>query len=106
MIIDTPGMRELGNLDIGQGLNEVFDEISELSKQCRYHDCSHLQEDGCAILEAVNQGRISRDRYQNFIKMTKEAQFLEMSYLEKRKRDRTFGKMVKSVKKQQSKHGK
>ena len=97
MIIDTPGMRELGNFAVDTGIDGTFDEITELSEQCRYNDCSHTQEQGCAILAALNEGTISQERYQNFIKLNKESAFYEMSYLERKRKDKRFGKFVKSV---------
>ena len=100
MIIDTPGMRELGNFAVDTGIHSTFDEIAELSNQCRYNDCSHTQEQGCAILAALKDEVISQDRYQNFIKLNKESAFYEMSYLEKRHKDKKFGKFVKSVMKE------
>ena len=100
MIIDTPGMRELGNFAVDTGIHSTFDEIAELSNQCRYNDCSHTQEQGCSILAAVKDGIISQERYQNFIKLNKESAFYEMSYLEKKRKDKKFGKFVKSVMKE------
>ena len=97
MIIDTPGMRELGNFAVDTGIHITFDEIAELSNQCRYNDCSHTQEQGCAILAALKDGMISQERYQNFIKLNRESAFYEMSYLEKKRKDKKFGKFVKSV---------
>lgn len=97
MIIDTPGMRELGNFAIETGIDGTFDEIAALTNQCRYNDCSHTHEQGCAILAALKDGIISQDRYQNFIKLKKESAFYKMSYLEKRHKDKQFGKHVKSV---------
>jgi ribosome biogenesis GTPase len=100
MIIDTPGMRELGNFAVDNGIHSTFDEIAELSKQCRYNDCSHTKEQGCSILAALKDGIISQERYQNFIKLNKESAFYEMSYLEKKRKDKKFGKFVKSVMKE------
>ena len=97
MIIDTPGMRELGNFDIRTGIQSTFVEIDALSGQCHFNDCTHTQEDGCAILAAVETGRISNERYQNFMKLNRESAFYEMSYLEKKQKDKAFGKLVKSV---------
>lgn len=97
MIIDTPGMRELGSLAVDSGLKSAFHEIEQLSTNCRFHDCSHTREKGCAVLSAVAEGIISKKRYQNYLKMTKESMFHEMSYQEKKKKDKQFGKMVKSV---------
>jgi ribosome biogenesis GTPase len=100
MIIDTPGMRELGNFAVDTGIHGTFDEITELSAQCRYNDCSHTQEQGCSILAALKDGIISQERYQNFMKLIKESAFYEMSYLEKKRKDKKFGKFVKSVMKE------
>ena len=97
MVIDTPGMRELGNFSAETGLDETFSEIISLSRQCRFNDCSHVEEKGCAVLEAVEKGLLSADRYQNYIKMNKESNYNEMSYLEKRKKDKQFGKLIKTV---------
>jgi ribosome biogenesis GTPase len=97
MLIDTPGMRELGNFAVDIGIHSTFDEITELSKQCRYNDCSHTQEQGCAILAALKDGILSQDRYKNFVKLIKESAFYEMSYIEKKRKDKKFGKFVKSV---------
>jgi ribosome biogenesis GTPase len=97
MIIDTPGMRELGNFAVDTGIHSTFDEISDFSNQCRYNDCSHTQEQGCSILAALKDGIISQERYQNFVKLNKESAFYEMSYLEKKRKDKRFGKFVKTV---------
>lgn len=103
MIIDTPGMRELGNIAVETGLQSAFQEIEELSTDCHYQDCTHTQESGCAVLGAVAAGTLSNKRYHNYIKMKKESLFHEMSYLEKKKRDKQFGKMVKAVMKTKKK---
>ena len=103
MIIDTPGMRELGGISVDDGLDETFSEILELSKRCKFSDCSHTNEKGCAVLSAIKSGELSEQRYQNFLKIKKESEFNQMSYLERRHRDRSFGKMVKSVMKHKKK---
>ena len=97
MLIDTPGMRELGNMSVDAGMDETFSEILELSQNCKFNNCSHTNEKGCAILAAINEGELSEQRYKNYIKMKKESAFNEMSYSEKRKKDKDFGKMIKSV---------
>ncbi len=99
IFIDTPGMRELGNFAVDTGLDETFDEIVSFSSQCRFKDCTHTHEEGCAVKEAVENGRIDKDRYRNFFKIQKEAEYYDMSHLEKRKKDKSFGKMVKNIKK-------
>ncbi|MBU0675326.1 MAG: ribosome small subunit-dependent GTPase A [Proteobacteria bacterium] len=97
MIVDTPGMRELGNFSVATGLDETFSEITILSKECHFSDCTHAGEKGCAVLDAVEKGQLSAERYQNYLKMTKESNYNEMSYLEKRKKDKQFGKLIKTV---------
>ena len=97
MIIDTPGMRELGSMSVDDGLDETFSEIQELSQTCKFINCSHTNEKGCAILAAIKAGDLSEQRYQNYLKMKRESEFNQMSYLEKRKKDRNFGKLIKST---------
>lgn len=97
IIVDNPGMRELGVISIESGLNETFDEIATLSDQCRFSDCTHTIEQGCAILKALEDGIISNERYKNYIKLYKESLYNEMSYFEKRQKDKSFGKYIHSV---------
>ena len=103
MVIDTPGMRELGNIGIDSGIEQTFDDITSLSGRCRYGDCQHLHESGCAVLDAVANGKLSTARYRNYIKLRKESAHHERSYLDKRRADKKFGKMVKSVMKHHEK---
>ena len=100
LIIDTPGMREIGNFAVTTGIHSTFDEIEKLSNQCRFSDCSHTQEQGCSIVAALKDGIFTQERYQNFLKLNKESAFYEMSYLEKKRKDKKFGKFVKSVMKE------
>jgi len=100
IIIDNPGMRELGVISDESGLGSTFNEIDELADQCRYKDCAHTVETGCAVLKAVERGEISEERYNNFIKIYKESLYNEMSYVDKREKDKKFGKYVRSVMKE------
>ena len=97
LVVDTPGMRELGNFSVDSGIGETFTEISDLSEKCQFNDCTHVNEKGCAVLNAVENGQLSSERYQNYIKMNKESVYNEMSYIEKRKKDKQFGKFCKTV---------
>ena len=97
MIIDTPGMRELGSISIDDGLDGTFSEILELSQRCKFSNCSHTRESGCAILAAIQTGDLSEQRFQNYLKMKKESEYSRMSYIEKRRKDKNFGKFVKTV---------
>ena len=96
IVVDNPGMRELGIISSESGLDDTFNEIAELSEQCRYKDCTHTIESGCAVLKAIEDGTISNERYQNYKKMYKESLYNEMSYVEKRQKDKKFGKFIHS----------
>lgn len=99
MLIDNPGMREFGILGGGEGMGDSFADIYELVSQCRYNDCSHSNEPGCAVLLALEHGQLHQAHYQNFIKLRSESEFHELSYVEKRNKDKAFGRYIKSVKK-------
>jgi ribosome biogenesis GTPase len=99
MLIDTPGMRELGLLGTGDGVVHTFDDIREHSASCRFADCTHTGEPGCAVRLAVEKGALSEDRYQGYLKLKKESDFHDLSYAGKRRKDRSFGRFIKSAKK-------
>jgi ribosome biogenesis GTPase len=99
MIIDTPGMKELGNIGIKSGIEDSFTDIINLSKGCRFNDCTHTTEDSCTVLKALKNGDLSEIQYQSYIQLKKESEHYQMSYLEKRRKDKEFGKFIKSVKK-------
>jgi ribosome biogenesis GTPase len=96
-IIDTPGMRELGNFAVEDGLEQTFPEIIALAEKCRFRDCTHTGEPGCAVREAVAAGRLDEARLKNWAKLRRESAWLEMSYAEKRDKDRRLGKYYRSV---------
>jgi ribosome biogenesis GTPase len=100
MLIDTPGMRELGIMGAGDGVDMGFEEFARISERCRYADCSHGHEPGCAVRAAVARGELSEDRYASYLKLRKESEHYAMSYLDRRKKDRAFGKSLKVYKKQ------
>jgi ribosome biogenesis GTPase / thiamine phosphate phosphatase len=100
LLVDTPGLRELGMIAVGESIEESFSEIHRLAKGCRFNDCTHTTEDGCAILLAVKTGEVSLPRYRSYIKLKKESAFHQLSYIQRRKKDRQFGRMIKSAKKQ------
>ena len=97
VLIDTPGMRELGNLAVDAGIDQTFSDVLALADECRFGDCSHRNEKGCAVLAAMADGELAEERYESYLKLKRESAHNEMSYVEKRKRDKAFGKMVKSV---------
>lgn len=97
MVIDNPGTREVGIADASSGIGNVFDEITFLSKECKYIDCTHTHEPGCAVLKAIECKKLDEDKYQNYIKLKKENEYNEMTELEKRQKDRKFGQFVKKA---------
>lgn len=104
IVIDNPGMREVGMADTEEGINRFFDEITALAGTCKFFDCTHIHEPGCAVLSAVSSGRLDEDQYKNYIKLKKEAEYFEMTELEKKKKDNQFGKFVKKAKKELKRH--
>ncbi|WP_224491135.1 ribosome small subunit-dependent GTPase A [Robertkochia flava] len=103
ILIDNPGMREIGITDASGALEVTFDGIQELAANCRFRDCTHTSEQGCAVLAAVDNGDLSAASYDNFLKMQREKQHFEATVAEKRKRDKEFGKMVKHIMKNKRK---
>lgn len=99
MLIDNPGMREFGILGAEEGMGDNFAAIHALASKCKYGDCSHSNEPGCVVLRALEEGSLDQAHYQNFIKLRSEAEFHDLSYLEKRKKDKAFGRYIKSAKK-------
>ncbi len=100
MFIDTPGMRELGILASSDAIEDSFTDIHGIATNCQYTNCSHIREQGCSVLEAVENGSLSEDRYKSYLKLKKESEFHELSYVEKRKKDKAFGKFIKLAKTQ------
>ena len=102
VLIDTPGVREFGlAIDDTDSLAEVL-EISDYAVSCRFKDCKHISEPGCAVLEAVSSGILDRKVYESYLKLRREAWHFSTSEHEKRKRDRSFSKLVEEVKKLKS----
>jgi len=97
MLIDTPGMRELANIGAEEGIDEVFSDLQELAQQCRFSDCTHTREKGCALLAAVEKGEVSEERYRSYLKLLNESSLYEMSYQERRQKEKAFGKRVKEA---------
>lgn len=98
IVIDNPGTREVGMGDLVKGIENVFDEIGLLSQNCRYSDCTHTNEPNCAILAAVEAGILDKDKYTNYQKLRKETEFYKMGEIERRAKDRKFGKFIKKAK--------
>lgn len=72
-IIDTPGMRELGNLDANSGIKETYNDINNTAESCLYNDCDHLKSEGCAVIKSLESGDLSKERYEHYLKLIKES---------------------------------
>jgi ribosome biogenesis GTPase len=104
-LIDTPGMREIQLTDVASGINEVFGEIEAIARNCRYGDCGHESEPGCAILAAIEHGEIDEARLTRWRKLGAEERRNNETLAERRARDKDFGKMVRTVMREKQEKG-
>lgn len=104
IIIDNPGSREVGVVDFDAGAKEVFVDIAELARHCKFKDCKHVNEKGCVVLDAVNSGHIDSAQYENYVKLQKENEHYGMSDYEKRQKGKKFGRLLKNAKEELKKH--
>ena len=106
IVIDNPGMREVAMTDAGAGagIETLYDEITDLAQKCKFADCTHVNQPGCAVLAALKSGGLDAEKYSNYINLKKQARYYEMNELEKREKDRKFGKFVKKAKQQVKKY--
>lgn len=104
LLIDNPGMREVGMTDATGGLESTFEQISQLAESCKFKDCSHTGETGCSVIDALEQGHLDRHAYENYLKLEREKDHFESTLAERRKKDKDFGKMVKNVKSDMKKY--
>lgn len=98
IIIDNPGSREVGVINFGKATEETFVDIGKLAASCRFKDCKHVNEKGCAVLSALDSGNIDAGQYENYHKLQKETEHYEMSNYDKRQKDKRFGKFIKTAK--------
>lgn len=99
MVIDNPGMREFGVIGTEIDIESSFSDITALAADCRYRNCSHTSEPGCAVLENLQADKITKEHFDNYHKLKEESEFYQKSYAEKRRKDRDFGRFIKSAKK-------
>lgn len=97
LLIDNPGMRELQLGECASGVAVLFDEIEELAASCRYNDCQHQSEDGCAVKSAIERGEIDPRRFANYQKLKAEQERNAETIAERRRRERNFGKLCRSA---------
>lgn len=100
IVIDNPGIREVGLTDFDQRVDTLFDEFTETAKKCRYADCTHTHEPGCQVLEAVKAKELDEEKYSNYLRLKKETEYYDMDKNEKREKERQFGKFIAKAKKQ------
>jgi ribosome biogenesis GTPase len=99
ILIDNPGMREVGITDDETGIEATFDKIISLSQFCKFKDCSHTNEIGCSVLEAVEKGEIDKSTYENYLKLEREKKYFESTIAERRRKEKIFGKILKDYQK-------
>ena len=97
LLLDSPGMRELQLGECEEGIATLFDEVEEVARQCRFRDCRHQGEVGCAVAVALEDGELDPRRVENYLKLRAEQERLSETLVEKRRKDKAFGKMVKSA---------
>ncbi|MEX0350356.1 MAG: ribosome small subunit-dependent GTPase A [Paracoccaceae bacterium] len=102
LVLDTPGMRELQLTGAASGVDDLFSDIHALSQQCRFNDCQHLSEPGCAVRSAIESAALDEDRLRRWRKLVAEDAFNSASLAERRSKDKAFGKMVRRVMKEKS----
>lgn len=96
-LIDTPGMRELGLTGLGDALDDVFTDVAGLARRCRFADCTHDREPGCAVLAAIERGELDGGRLARYRKLVAEERRNSETLAERRSRDRSLGRMYKAV---------
>lgn len=106
MIIDTPGMRELGMPDAGAGLSESFADVEQYFGLCRFSDCRHESEPGCAVQAAISSGELPRERYLSYLKLRKESDYAGDAAKYLRQKQQRFTEIAKMNKAQQKSGGK
>jgi len=96
-LIDTPGMRELQLVDVGDALDDVFSDVAGFAEGCRFADCRHESEPGCSVQAAIADDKLDPDRLRRYRKLQSEDRRNTESLAERRSRDKSLGKFYKSV---------
>lgn len=95
VILDTPGMREIQMADCKEGIAVTFADIETLAEQCKFGDCQHQSEPGCAVQQAISTGELDQRRLNNYLKLLREESLNSATLSERRSRDKAFGKYIK-----------
>lgn len=99
IIIDNPGSREVGVADSETGVGEVFADIESIASTCKFRDCKHIDEPGCAVQVALKAGSVDRAKFENYQKLQRETEYYKLNPYDKRQKDKNFGKFLKNAKK-------
>ena len=99
MIIDTPGMRELGMWDVTEGLDDAFSDVEKLAQMCRFRDCRHENEPGCAVREAIENGELRASRFESYQKIKAEAKYSGSTADQRRQKEQFFKNIAISERK-------
>lgn len=103
LLIDNPGMREIGILAVNDGMDDNFDDIHDLALQCRFTNCGHGNERGCAVLQAIEKGALHLERYRDYVKLKPESEINDNLNSHKGKKNRPSEHVIHHVKKRTSK---
>lgn len=98
LVLDSPGMRELGIAQAETGVEAMFEDVEALAQQCRFADCAHASEPGCAVQAAIDSGGLDSERLASYKKLKREEAYNTESLAERHSRSRAFGKMTRAVK--------
>ncbi|NND05195.1 MAG: ribosome small subunit-dependent GTPase A [Saprospiraceae bacterium] len=97
IFIDNPGMREVGIADSQEALDITFSKIDALSQECKYKDCQHVKESGCAVRAAIEASEIDKKEFENYQKMKRESEYFESTVADRRRKDKARGKIIKQI---------
>ncbi|OHX68590.1 ribosome small subunit-dependent GTPase A [Flammeovirga pacifica] len=98
ILIDNPGTREVGMVSDNDGLSTTYAYIEDIAEDCRFSNCTHVHEKGCAVIEAVNNEEISEEAYQNYLRLGREQAHFESTVAERRKKGKDLARVIKDVK--------
>lgn len=98
IVIDNPGSREVGVVNAQSGIEDVFAYIETIARRCKFPDCKHMEEPGCAVTKALAEGTINTLQYENYQRLRKETEHYALSAYGRRQKDKKFGRYVKNAK--------
>jgi ribosome biogenesis GTPase len=104
LLLDTPGTRGVGMNSSASEIAESFSDIAAFASHCRFHDCSHTREPGCAVKSALQSGELKQDRYEHYLLLKREAMSWEEVMGQRRKKDKTLGKVLYQYRRREGKH--